>query len=47
MTGIDKIQQVDGSQIRQGLRQAEFKFYLEGSREPWQGSEQGSFMTCT
>lgn len=47
VTGIDKIQQVDGSQIRQGLRQVEFKFYLEGSREPWQGSEQGGFMTCT
>ena len=47
MTGIDKVQQVNGSQIRQGLRQAEFKFYLEGNKEPWQGSEQGSIMTCT
>lgn len=32
VTGIDKVQQVNGSQIRQGLRQVEFKFYLEGNK---------------
>lgn len=32
VTGIDKVQQVNESQIRQGLRQVEFKFYLEGNK---------------
>lgn len=34
------------SDVRLGLRQAGFKSNLEENKEPWQGSEQGSVLTC-
>ena len=42
----DKIQRVNGSIIKEGLRQAASKFYLEGKREPQQGWK-GSVTTYT